>query len=88
MGVRTTSSDPTDFIYDSVTGYAIGPNWTDAEEMEAFLTWWLENHSTDLRILTNTEVKDAIALWRKLPTIGNEYYEAPNIQTGSVGNVE
>ena len=66
MNVRTTSSDPTDFIYDSVSGYAIGPNWTDADEMEAFLEWWNENHEADLRSLNNQEVEEAIKVFREL----------------------
>jgi hypothetical protein len=63
MGIRTTSSDPTDFIYDSVSGYAIGPNWTDAQDMEDFLEWWTNNHQVDLRRLSNPEVEEAIKLW-------------------------
>lgn len=66
MGVRTTISDPTDFIYDSVSGYAIGPNWSDADDMEAFLSWWQDNHKTDLRYLSNPEVEEAIKVWREL----------------------
>jgi hypothetical protein len=64
MNVRTTSSDPTDFIYDSISGYAIGPHWTDAQEMEEFLEWWNENHQVDLRRLSNQEVEEAIKTWR------------------------
>lgn len=52
MGIRTTNSDPVGFIYDSVTGLAIGECWSDTEEMEAFMNWWGESRSEDLRTLT------------------------------------
>jgi len=68
MNVRTTTSDPTDFIYDSVSGYAIGPAWSDAEDMENFLEWWNENHEVDLRRLSNPEVEEAIKIWRNAQT--------------------
>jgi hypothetical protein len=53
MGIRTTASDPVHFIYDSVTGLAIGPCWQDAEEMEDFLNWWSEWDFEDMRRVDN-----------------------------------
>lgn len=85
MGVRTTSSDPTDFIYDSTSGYAIGPSWSDAQEMEDFLDWWTENHEADLRSLSNQEVEEAIKIWREQYNAPDkEYYEPPSIHGSAI----
>jgi len=40
--------------------------------MEDFLAWWNDTHTTDLRSLSNQEVEEAIALWKKLPGIGEQ----------------
>lgn len=53
MGIRTTASDPVGFIYDSVTGLAIGECWEDEDEMEAFLKWFeSEDRGFDIRKCT------------------------------------
>lgn len=59
MGIRTTDSDPVGFIYDSVTGLAIGECWTDSDEMEAFLTWFQsEEGGFDLRRCTPEQLSE------------------------------
>jgi len=60
MSVRTTSSDPVGFIYDSVTGLAIGECWEDDEKMDQFLEWYnnpIQGERPDMRGLTPEELQ-------------------------------
>jgi hypothetical protein len=51
MGVRTTWSDGGYFIYDSVSGLAIGEIWDDADQMEKFLEYYKGMFDADMRIV-------------------------------------
>lgn len=47
MSVRTTNTDGGFFIYDSVTGLAIGEIWDDGEQADRFVEWWNENSAPE-----------------------------------------
>jgi len=66
MSVRVTSEESTAFIYDSVTGRAVGEVWELPSEAEDFLEWYNQNHERDLRSLTPDDLNSAIALWRQM----------------------
>jgi len=56
MGVRTTNTDGGYFIYDSVTGYAIGEIWEDGDEADDFLEYCIEQ-DIELRSISLAEVE-------------------------------
>jgi len=61
MGVRTTATDGGYFIFDSVTGLAIGEIWQDANDMEQFLAWYNTKFSDDLRKVSTPVLNSIIA---------------------------
>jgi len=70
MSVRTTSTDPVGFIYDSVSGLAIGECWSEDESelMDSFVEWYQKTYAEDMR--SNPS----------LPAIRNEFMEMTEIE--------
>ena len=86
MGIRTTASDPVHFIYDSVSGYAIGPSWSDEDEMVDFLSWWIERSDVDLRYLSNPAVEEARKLFMEHRAVQTTVLEEPSSKLFSQAN--
>ena len=63
MGVRIVGQEPeaAACLYDSVTGLAFGPVFSDAGDAEDFLEWY---SGADLRTLTPREVETCVNDWR------------------------
>jgi len=50
MSVRTTTTDGGYFIYDSVTGIALGEIWDDGEQADRFVNYYNESYpNVDMR---------------------------------------
>jgi hypothetical protein len=57
MGVRTTEGESVVALFDSVSGFAFGPTFGDADEAEAFVRFAeRETDGTDLRRMPDDEL--------------------------------
>lgn len=64
MGVRTTSSENTVALYDSVTGYPINiPVFDSSEDAGDFLDWVDDNEYRDLRTYSNAKLEEIYNKW-------------------------
>jgi hypothetical protein len=63
MGVTHTASDPAVALYDSVSGYAFGEVFTNADDAESFLAYANEHESRDLRILSAADLEKLRKAW-------------------------
>lgn len=62
MATRITQGEAV--LFDSVTGNAFGPVWSDYEEAEDFLSWTDTEFTARVEDLTPAELSKAIAEWR------------------------
>jgi hypothetical protein len=65
MGVRTTSSEEVVAIFDSVTGWAFGPTFSNEEEADSFLAFVSRWGGRDARSLSDAELENVYAQWLK-----------------------
>ena len=49
MGIRSTNTDGGYFIYDSVSGLAIGEMWEEGDATDSFIEYWNETQTEDMR---------------------------------------
>ena len=64
MGVRITEDGRPAAIYDSVTGLAFGPTFTDEDEADDFLNWWGFKRNEDVRTVPMNDLVEAVAKFR------------------------
>lgn len=67
MGVRVLMDEHENgtVLFDSVSGWPVGPVWSDGDEAREFLNWFDERNPTlDLRGMTQVTVEALIGDWR------------------------
>jgi hypothetical protein len=63
MSVRITSQENVAALFDSVTGWTVGPAFDNEEDAESFLDFTRDG--PDLRTLTHAQLEGLLAEWRE-----------------------
>jgi len=73
MGTHILSDGPVGraVLYDSVTEWAFGPLFEDADDAEAFLSWLQSFHGEDPRILDEPVLKERLNEWETRRRLGS-----------------